>query len=430
MDKRIAAWLLQQDLSDFSRAPNRSETRCTAVALDAACLLEPLHLLSAAQPLEAAPTLSLRLGSGALLLGTAMTLLASALPDEARAAIEQAVTALHIRPDKLRAHQRILHETHQDGVAALTVQDGHAKRIYLMGDASQISTKCGTIWHGSPRPITADDRTAILAAASAMAGDEGRVIAYATAAGTDAPVFLGLIALGEGVRADAMAEVKALQSLGHVVRLHAQGPMADRLPLLQKRTGLAACDGTERILITPAPQGTTDALVITAPVGSAFAAPLMQLHARCQVLRSRGRLLGLLTALAMAGSLISRSPWAMAAALLAGLINALILVDAPPRREGPPPVICALLPLLLLGAAFHFLRAAQPGYAIPCAGLISICMTAAFTLRMRVRRKRWWLPLMPSLLAIPCVMALLPAPLTLLFGLLLGALAAAVHLAR
>ena len=70
----------------YQRTPRPTDAQCETVLIDAALIGQGTRLRAAAQPIDVADALSLRLGSGALLLGSAMTLTADELPPADRAA--------------------------------------------------------------------------------------------------------------------------------------------------------------------------------------------------------------------------------------------------------------------------------------------------------------------------------------------------------
>ena len=75
----------------YQRKPRPKDALCETVTIDASLIGQGTRLRAAAQPVDVADSLSMRLGSGALLLGAAMTLTADTLPPADRAAILSAV---------------------------------------------------------------------------------------------------------------------------------------------------------------------------------------------------------------------------------------------------------------------------------------------------------------------------------------------------
>ena len=106
-------------------------------------------------PLSPAPGLSLRAGSGTLLLAAALTVMADTVPDEA--ALLSLAATLGFMPDKFLRSCPVLAKTTLGSVPGRVVRDGKGQRAYYLGDPTALFSQCSRIWDGGERPITRDD---------------------------------------------------------------------------------------------------------------------------------------------------------------------------------------------------------------------------------------------------------------------------------
>lgn len=203
----------------YQRTPHPRDAQCETILIDAALIGEGTRLRAAAQPIDTAGALSLRLGSGALLLGTAMTLTADELPPADRAAVLSAVQQLNIKPGRMRSHSPLLRREEADSVTTVTVRDGTQERRYLLGPADALAKVCASIWEGHPRLMNEQDLARIADTARYIAQGNCRVTAWATALDGEAPIFLGMAGIGESVHLNAMQDVAALRNQGLTVML-------------------------------------------------------------------------------------------------------------------------------------------------------------------------------------------------------------------
>lgn len=217
--------------AEYTRRPCPKDALAQTVLIDASLADGGLCLRHAAQPFAAANQLTLRLGSGALLLGTAMVITVDALPPADGAALLEAAAQLNIKPDRMRQRCPVLHRSTEDGVTRVTVQDGGHVRTYLTGNADAVTGLCQIIWDGQPRPMTDDDHIRLRDAAAAMT-DDCRVYAFATCEGSEPPVFLGLASLGRCVRPQTLQEISALRAMGLTVMLRPDEAGETDLPAL------------------------------------------------------------------------------------------------------------------------------------------------------------------------------------------------------
>ncbi|MGN0746755.1 MAG: hypothetical protein ACI4ML_08780 [Aristaeellaceae bacterium] len=106
-------------------------------------------------PLSPSPQLSLRAGSGTLLMAAAMTVMAGAVPDQP--ALLALASTLGFTPEKFLRGCPVLADTTLGGVPGRVVRDGRGRRAYFLGDAAVLAPLCGRIWDGGERPLTGDD---------------------------------------------------------------------------------------------------------------------------------------------------------------------------------------------------------------------------------------------------------------------------------
>ncbi len=201
------------------RVPMPQDALCETVLIDASLIGRGTMLRAAAQPVDVADSLSLRLGSGALLLGSAMVLTANTLPTPDKAALYKAVEKLNIVPQRMLRHSPILRTEMNGGVTVVTVRDGVKERRYFMGPAQDVCGLSLRIWEGETRSMTDHDRERILDTAAYIAQGQCRVYTYATALGNEAPTFLGLCGIGEEVEIQALNDIALLRGMGLTVML-------------------------------------------------------------------------------------------------------------------------------------------------------------------------------------------------------------------
>lgn len=203
----------------YQRKPRPKDALCETVLIDASLIGQGTRLRAAAQPVDVSDSVTLRLGSGALLLGAAMVHTADELPRADMAAVLSAVQGLNIKPSRLRSHSPVLRRETAEDVTVVTVQDGADERRFYMGPFWSVVRLCETIWEKAPRPMTDHDRLRVADTAGYIAQGNCRVLAYATALHEEAPVFLGLCGVGEDVSLNAIQEVAALRAMGLTVML-------------------------------------------------------------------------------------------------------------------------------------------------------------------------------------------------------------------
>lgn len=264
----------------YQRTPRPRDAQCETILIDAALIGQGTRLRAAAQPIDTAEALSLRLGSGALLLGTAMTLTADELPPADRAAILSAVQQLNIKPGRMRSHSPVLRREEEDGVTTVTVRDGLQERRYLLGPADVLASLCPSIWEGHPRPMTEQDPLRIADTARYIAQGNCRVTAWATALNEEPPIFLGMAGVGESVHLSAVQEVAALRNQGLTVMLDAGEQPDTDLASLRMLLELPDHHARADIHLTPRLLADGSALGITRVPGESLLEPVSLLRQR------------------------------------------------------------------------------------------------------------------------------------------------------
>ncbi|MGN0794002.1 MAG: hypothetical protein ACI4MG_05945 [Aristaeellaceae bacterium] len=385
--------------SRSSRVPAPHDGQAEIIMIDASLVDTGVELRAAAQPLNACPELSLRMGSGALLLGTAMVFLADELPPADGDALLLAAARMNLHVQTLRSRSPILVKGTENGMRCVTVQDGAQERSYFMADAETTARGCSAIWEDRIRLMGQNDRTRILDAARYMAAGGCRVLAFATAADDEPPVFLGLAALGDGLQPEAVEELQEMRAMGLTPVL--RDDEAVPLDIAALRQNLDVPDLHARpdlCLSTGSIYPDDHCLTILMQRGDSLLAPVRQLreHFACmaQMLRHLARVLG--TALACCciaggyGSLFYAAVLLFTAYLSFGNLVSCRSV----RRPGMLLTTAGCLLCRLL------MDAAVPGAANAAGTALCIALTCFIALTLTHRgQKLGWAKLLP----LPCV---------------------------
>ncbi len=184
------------------------------VLIDPPLLSNGTQVRAVCQPRDVSDELTLQLGSGALVLGAAMTLTAEVLPATERLAVEKAVAKLNIVPERMQSYQPVQARLKVRNVHCIQVRDGQQDRCYYLGAPEDVLPMCGRIWDGEIRTITAADRAEMLDHARCMAQGKCRIKAYATCPVGENIIFLGFAGIGEDVTPEGLLDVSLLQSSG------------------------------------------------------------------------------------------------------------------------------------------------------------------------------------------------------------------------
>lgn len=372
--------------AEYQRTPRPRDAMCETVMIDASLIGQGTRLRAASQPIDPAEALSMRLGSGSLLLGAAMTLTADALDAPDRSAVLSAVQGLNIKPDRMRSQYPVTRREMQGAVTVLTVRDGMAQRRYYMGQPGDVADLCASIWEGHTRPMEDYDHLRIADSASYIAQGNCRVTAYATALEGEEPIFLGLCGLGEEIDMLAVQDIAALRAMGLTVMLSptdADSDLTSLLALLDLPDFHARAD----LRLTPHTLPDENALCVTRKPGESLQEPVQNLRAQFRLMEDVLRRFALYLLLPVVICLLTG---AWPASLCAGamlLFGALFLgTDA----ESPKP---AKQTLLLLGVLFLLARAillTQPAELCRMAGgVMAVCTALAGVIRLCGSRFQW-----------------------------------------
>ena len=364
----------------YQRTPCSRDAQCETVLIDASLIGQGTRLRAAAQPFDAAESLSLRLGSGALLLGAAMVLTADELPRADRAALLSAVHSLNIKPGRLRSHNPVLAREQSRDVTVVTVRDGMSQRRYYVGAPDAVAGCCPTVWEGHTRPMTDADRTRIADSARYIAQGNCRVLAWATSLEEEAPVFLGMAGVGEEVHLSAVSDIASLRAMGLTVMLDAgEQPDAD-LDSLRALLELPEHHARADIHLAPREVGGTSALGVTRLPGDSMAEPVLTLRQRFSTIESTLRRFALMLLLPLLTGLLFAC-WPAALCATALLLYAAIALGV--DGASPPPARQTLLVLAVSAVlARVFLLTQTPALALMGGGILTVCLAAACAVRL------------------------------------------------
>lgn len=363
----------------YHRKPRPQDALCETVEIDAALIGHGVRVRAAAQPIDVADGLSMRLGSGTLPLGTAMVLTLDEVSSADRAAILSAANALHLTPSRLLIHNPVLERHREEDVTIVTVRDGMSKRRYYIGAAEAVARRCSAIWEGSTREMTERDHLRIADTAAYISQGDCRVLAWATALEHEPPIFLGMCGLGQEIHPGAQQDVATLRSMGLTLILSGKTHSALdleslcallQLPVLHAKADIRIFSGTpeEASVLPPSP------LVIIHNPEEHLMAPIIRLRERFHTIERTLRRFGLLLLLPLLTAAIAwPSPLTVVIALM--LIGAAIFVGVDltvPRLHWLTVILVSLLALLT-----RFLTGAQPeAIGVMAGGIITV--TAAY----------------------------------------------------
>lgn len=426
----------------FARMPEPADAKAAVVLIDAGLLDEGTRMRCAAQPISCMSELSLKMGSGALLLGAAMALMAQEMSPTDAAAVKSAVHALNFRTSLLRRRSPVLHRSRDEhsGIVSLTVQDGQQQRVYYMGEPLKLAAMCGSIHEDRVRYISHNDRERIGDTEKYMQTGGCRVIAYATAASGEKPTFLGMIGLGDGLREEAVADAARLRRMGYVLMLRDDEEAPYDMNALQEaldlqevtaRPDLFLCLGEKtdkRILPDP---GNSRCLTILPSKGS-LCEPIEFLQRYFASLEQVLQTAAIRCGLALLCALMGGSGFALAGTAL--LLSAGIICYGRPDRTSRSTLLrYGLIAILALIA--HLFLSASPaaGYA---GGFMAFLIAAAVVLgfpeklpdRSAMRPLLILLGVLALMLMLLCLGGMPAVLLPMLFSLLCGALGSVILL--
>ena len=437
LDAALAIYLLHRHHAfgrTYQRKPRPTDALCETVLIDPLLIGHGMRLRAAAQPVDVSDGLSLRMGSGALLLGTAMVLTADEMSKADRAAILSAVNALNLKPSRLMIHNPVLRRETLREVKVITVRDGLNDRRYYLGTPDAVAAICPFIWENTTRPMEPHDLVRIEDTARYIRQGDCRVFAWATALEGEEPTFLGMGGIGEEVHLSAMQDAATLRSMGLTLMLEDGQNPADAECLramlqLQEHHARADIHLTEQVR---EPQ-LTGPLRITRHPGESLVEPVSTLRTRFQIIEDTLRCFSLMLGLPLLVCLITGAgPACVGAAAL--LTAAAIWVGADltaPKLRWPAMIFVVLIALLT-----RVFMSTQSTALVQVAGGILTLVTAMCTARrlggygfrfsFQLRNPAFWLAsstaaMLLVLLIVGCLQGL-AALLPLFFSALMSAL--------
>ncbi|MGN0762324.1 MAG: hypothetical protein ACI4MK_03005 [Aristaeellaceae bacterium] len=388
----------------------RLKARPHRVVVDECLMAGERTVTQVCLPLSPEPRLSLRAGSGTLLLAAAMTVMADTVPDEA--ALLSLAATLGFTPDKFLRGCPVLQETALGSVPGRIVRDGKGRRAYYLGDVAALSCQCSRIWDGGERPMTMDDLHQI----RCIDGDQ---YALATApVDGDTPgeaTYLGSLLVENTPCRDTLSALEALTHQGFVVAIRRPGEVFD-----YRAEDLAVTDRPTEAPCLISPAGTLQGL------DAAVSATV-----RClQVAQEQRRALWQTTLLVLLCGLIMRLSWQSlllntAMCALGCFLGRRLLQPARPRIRR---LAAMLFPLLIAGLSASFMDtvAAEQGLLLRELAHSCLCLTV-LSRGMCLRR---WVPFLfaAGLAALTAIDALcFHAGLAAVFACLSGMLGAVVY---
>jgi len=381
------------------RMPSPRDGQAEIVMVDAALVDRGPAVLSAAQPIAPVAELSMRMGSGALLLGAAMIHLADSLPRADRSALLAAAEQLNLHEAVVRQKNPVLSRRRETGLECVTVRDGADQRSYFAGSVTAVLDNCGAIWDERVRLMSAADRSRIRTTAREMAESCDTVYAFATSQGDEAPVFLGLAAIGDALDHAAIAQLRELRSMGLTLILRDDGTRLMDVESLRRSLDIPDLHARPDIHLCIAnPYPDKHCLAIVRHEDRALAAPVRQLREHFSTMSFMlQRLFGLMglsfLCCIFAGGVISVP--VCAAILTAAYLSFGSLTTARairPVEAAISGVACLLIRLLL--------NAAAPEAADAAGTCLCLAFTALLSLRLAVPGKRLdFKALLPMLIA-------------------------------
>ena len=336
------------------RSPVPEDGLCETVLVDAALLGQGTQVRAVAQPVDIAPEMSLRLGSGTLLLGAAMVHHAASLPLAEQSALQRAVHRINLVPQRLTQHQPVLARTEEGGVITVIVRDGANTRRYLMGSAEVIVPLCPRIWETEARPMTDHDLLRVLDTARFIAQGCRSVYAYATALEDEEPVYLGAAGVGTEVDLKALQDLTELRRSGLTLMLHAGDDPNVDLPALRSLAGIPEHHARPDVYLTCGAKAHPTALAIHRDPGDSLLAPVLALQESYRSVESMLRAFALMAMLALLPGLAGH--WAMALAVCLLMVAGAALLSPESARPLPGRLTLTLFGLLTI-LAWAFLSA-------------------------------------------------------------------------
>lgn len=372
--------------AEYQRPPRPRDALCETVRIDADLIGQGTRLRAAAQPIDPAESLSIRLGSGALLLGAAMVLTSDQLDAPDRSAVLSAVQELNIKPDRMRSQYPVMKRELKNAVTVVTVRDGMAQRRYFMGQPGDVADLCAAIWEGHTRPMEDYDHLRIADSAAYIAQGKCRVTAYATALEDEEPIFLGLCGLGEEIDLAAVQDISALRAMGLTVMLSPTDTDADLTSLLALLDLPDFHARADLHLTTHALPGESP-LCVTRKPGQSLQAPVQNLRAQFRLMEDVLRRFAICLGLPLLVCLLTG---AWPASLVAGAMLLFAALFLGTDTESPKPAKQTLLLLAVLLLLSRAILLTQPDELCRMAGgVMAVCVALGCTIRLCGSRFQW-----------------------------------------
>lgn len=389
-DATVGLYLLYRRLTfgaEYQRMPRPRDAQAETVLIDASLIGEGTRLRAAAQPFDAAEALSLRLGSGALLLGTAMTLTADELPPAERSAVLSAVQQLNIKPDRMRSHSPVLARVQEGHVSRVTVRDGGQERTYYMGNVDAVTSLSPMLWDGHVRPLNDADRVRLADSARYIAQGNCHVLAWATSLADEPPVFLGMAGMGVSVRLQAAQDVSSLRAQGLTVMLAPEDSREEDAATLRRLLELPDHHAREDIRLTAKAHRDSKALCVTRTAGESLLKPVTDMRQHFYALERILRRFMLLLGWPMVLSVLFGC-WPSAAVSAVMLLYAALVLGI--ENDGTPPGIRVWIGLIAASACARLLLSSQTDTLRQmCGGCLTVLVAMACAFRLSGKQPRF-----------------------------------------
>lgn len=409
-----------------ARMSSPADAQAEIIMVDASLVDLGTQLQAAAQPLNPCPEMSMRMGSGALLLGTAMVSLSDELPMADSRALLAGVAKMNLRAQLLRSRSPVIDRDTEDGMRRVTVQDGAQERSYFMADAATVAAGCGSIWEDRVHLMGQNDRERILDAAKYMEAGGCRVLAFATATDDERPIFLGLAALGDGLDLEAVRELQELRAMGLTLILRDDETVPLDMAALRRTLDVPDLHARPDIFLsTGSVHPDPHCLSIRMQPGTSLVEPIRQLRAHFGLMARTLRCLGSLLGLCLLCCCIAAGRWAL-------LSVPAVLAAAYLSFGSPTDARCIRWPGALIAAggcllARLLMRAAVPAAADLAGAILCTVLAGLLSLSFAPRGQRPTLrSLLPVLIVSGAALLLLLTGLPLLPAALLPAAFGAV----
>ncbi len=351
----------------YMRLPRPADAMCETVLIDASLIGQGTRLRAAAQPFDAADALSLRLGSGALLLGTAMVLTNKELPLSDQPAVLSAVRSLNLRDSRLINHNPVLRSERGDGLCVVTVRDGLNNRRYLVGSAMEVAAACKSIWEENPRRMEPGDLARIKDTMMYISQAKCRVWAYATALEDEDPIFLGMIGVGEAILPDSVGEVSKLRGMNLTLMLDKGLQTEEDLSSLRGLLELPDHHARADIHLTPYSLTAEFPLGISRKPGEPLSEPILRLQKSFMAIEDVLRRFGMMLALVLFSGFLTGN--LLLPLCCAGILFIAYLKVGIDRKVPPLPLPCTLT-LMGLTLFQALILSARGDGAMPAAGIL------------------------------------------------------------